>query len=209
MCVEIGFPGNLPNNDGFDIDEDERVTRIYIHRDIIADSGLERGCPITGEAAEALIYKNDRRRARERAMYLMTARDYSYCGLYDKLEENYPPDICEEVCNELAKRGIVNDRRYARKLCRQLFESKKLGEWRVRREMQLKGLTGEIIDEAIEEFSENDEPFERLEKLVETKYERYLTDRKGVNKVKNALARRGYSYDEINEVIDLYDIDFD
>ena len=86
---------------------------------------------------------------------------------------------------------------------------KKLGRYRVKQEMRLKGLGSEIIEEAMENFSEEDEPFERLEKLVEQKYERYLTDRKGVEKVRNALARKGYSFGEIKEVLDLYDLDFD
>lgn len=202
MCVEIGF-------DDVGYYGDNRVTKIYVYRDILAGSGLKKGSAISEDEAELLIYKNDRRRARERALHLLTARDYSYGGLYEKLSENYPEEICGEVCDELARRGIINDRRYAEKLCRHLFETKKLGEWAVRREMRRKGLTSEIIDEVIEEFSEDDDSFARLEKLVEAKYERYLTDRKGVKKVKDALVRRGYSYDEINEVIDLYDLDFE
>ncbi len=44
---------------------------------------------------------------------------------------------------------------------------------------------------------------------MERKYERYLTDEKGVKKVKNALLRQGYRYAEINAVLDLYDLDFE
>lgn len=195
MCVELDCGGG-------------RCEKIYIHRDIVTDEGLRRGGEISGDEANALIYKNDRRRAGERALYLITARDYSYGGLYDKLEENYPEDICREVCDEMSRRGLIRDRDYAEKLCRHLFEVKKLGRYRVRQEMRMKGLTDEIIEEVMGAFEENDDLFARLERLVEQKYERYLTDRKGVSKVKNALARRGYSYDEINEVIDLYDLEF-
>ena len=200
VCLELGCGGADS--------ADDRVTKIYIHRDIVTAVGLKRGDSISGEEANDLIYKNDRRRARERALYLITARDYSYGGLYGKLEENYPEEICRDVCDEMARRGLICDREYAEKLCRHLFEVKKLGWYRVRQEMRFKGLTDDIIEEVMEEFGENDDLFARLEKLVEDKYERYLTDWKGVNKVKNALARRGYSYDEINEVIDLYDLDF-
>lgn len=195
MCVELDCGG-------------DRTEKIYIHRDIVTSEALRRGQEISGDEANDLIYKNDRRRARERALYLITARDYSYGGLYDKLEENYPEEICTEVCDEMARRGLICDREYARKLCRHLFETKKLGHYRVRQEMRQKGLTEDIIVEVMDEFEETDDLFARLERLVEVKYERYLTDPKGVNKVKNALARRGYSYDEINEVIELYDLDF-
>ena len=40
--------------------------------------------------------------------------------------------------------------------------------------------------------------------MVEKKYARYLVDRKGVQKVKNALVRQGYSYSDINAVLENY-----
>lgn len=197
MCVELSGGGLA------------QEMKIYIHSEIIRKYNVAKGVELSEEEADRLIYENDLRRARERALYLMESRDHSYRELFDKLEKNYSEDICFEVCNRLAEIGVINDRRYAEKLCRQLFEVKKLGRYRVRQEMRLKGLGSEIIEEAMENFSEEDEPFERLEKLVEQKYERYLTDRKGVEKVKNALARKGYSFGEIKEVLDLYDLDFD
>ena len=197
MCVELSGGGLA------------QEMKIYIHSEIIRKYKVAKGMELSEEDADRLIYENDLRRARERALYLMESRDHSYRELFDKLEKNYSEDICFEVCNRLAEIGVINDRRYAEKLCRQLFDVKKLGRYRVRQEMRLKGLGSEIIEEAMENFSEEDEPFERLEKLVEQKYERYLTDRKGVEKVKNALARKGYSFGEIKEVLDLYDLDFD
>ena len=197
MCVELSGGGLA------------QEMKIYIHSEIIRKYNVAKGMELSEEGADRLIYENDLRRARERALYLMESRDHSYRELFDKLEKNYSEDICFEVCNRLAEIGVINDRRYAEKLCRQLFEVKKLGRYRVKQEMRLKGLGSEIIEEAMENFSEEDEPFERLEKLVEQKYERYLTDRKGVEKVRNALARKGYSFGEIKEVLDLYDLDFD
>lgn len=197
MCVQLSGGGLA------------QEMKIYIHSEIIRKYNIAKGMELSEEEADRLIYENDLRRARERALYLMESRDHSYRELFDKLEKNYSEDICFEVCNRLAEIGVINDRRYAEKLCRQLFEVKKLGRYRVKQEMRLKGLGSEIIEEAMENFSEEDEPFERLEKLVEQKYERYLTDRKGVEKVKNALARKGYSFGEIKEVLDLYDLDFD
>lgn len=181
--------------------------KIYIHKSLAV--GLKSGMEITDSEADELAAHNDKRRARERALYLLESREHSYGELFDKLEKNYPEEICFEVCGDLSRLGLIDDRRYAAKLCRNLFESKKLGRYRVKQEMRLRGLNDEIIEEAMDAFEEEDDPFSRLELLVEQKYERYLTDRKGVIKVKNALARKGYSYNEINEVLDLYDLDFD
>ena len=175
VCIELSGGGLAQN------------MKIYLHRDIAAE--VSKGMDITEEQADMLIHKNDMRKARERALYLMESRDHSYSELFDKLEKNYPEDECFEVCSRLAELGIINDRRYAEKLCRQLFEIKKLGKYRVRQEMRMKGIPGDIIDETLEEFAEEDDSFARLEELVEKKYERYLVDRKGVEKVLRTRSR--------------------
>ncbi len=196
MCVEL-TGGQLAQN-----------MKIYLHSEIVSAGCLKRGMEISEQETDSLIYQNDLRRARERALYLLEHRDYSYSELYDKLEENYDENICFEICGRMTQLRLIDDRRYAEKLCRQLFDVKKLGSYRVRAEMRRRGIPDGIISDVMESFEEENDSLERLEELVEKKYERYLTDRKGVNKVKSALARKGYSYEEINEVLGLYDLDF-
>lgn len=108
VCIELSGGGLAQN------------MKIYLHRDIAAE--VSKGMDITEEQADMLIHKNDVRKARERALYLMESRDHSYSELFDKLEKNYPEDVCFEVCSRLAELGIINDRRYAEKLCRQLLK---------------------------------------------------------------------------------------
>ena len=83
-----------------------------------------------------------------------------------------------------------------------------MGMYKAKMELKRRGIPDSIIEEVTEAYSDEEESFSRLEQLVERKYERYLTDEKGVKKVKNALLRQGYSYSEINAVLDLYDLDF-
>ena len=99
----------------------------------------------------------------------------------------------------LVELGAINDRRYAEGLARHYMEVKLFGRRRAFQEMRLKGLTKEVIDIALEEYEEGVE--ERLRKLIEKKYLRIMTDEKGVNRVKNALVRCGYSYDLIKDVL--------
>ena len=195
MCVELGGLA--------------QEMKIYLHRDIVSENGLEKGMEISENEADELMYRNDVRRAKERALYLLEGREYSYSSLFDKLEQNYDEDVCFEVCNKMKELGLLDDRRYAEKLCRQLFEVKKFGRYRVRMEMKMKGISPELAEEMIELYCEENNVLEGLEELVERKYERYLTDRKGVEKVKAALVRKGYSYSDIREVLDMYDLDFD
>lgn len=183
--------------------------RIYIHEKILAEYCLKEGINVPPEAVEDIVAANDYRRARERALYLLDVRDYSFVELYNKLEKNYGEDICIRVCKNMAELRLINDRRYGEALARQLFEVKRVGMFKAKQELKRRGLSDSIIEAVTEPYDDEEESFSRLEELVERKYERYLTDEKGVKKVKNALLRQGYRYAEINAVLDLYDLDFD
>lgn len=183
--------------------------RMYIHDSIIAEYHLKEGMNVPEKAVGEIARANDLRRARERALYLLDGRDYSFAEMYEKLERNYPEDIALEVCKRLAEVRLIDDRRYAEARARELFEVKRVGMFKAKQELKRRGLSESIIEDAVAPYEDEEDSFARLEELVEKKYERYLTDDKGVRKVKNALLRQGYSYSEINAVLDLYDLDFD
>lgn len=172
----------------------------FINSEIISQFHLRAGTEIPDRAWEDVVYANDFRRARERAMYLLDYRDYSYSELYKKLLDNYDEQICFDVCDKLAELGFINDRRYAEALARKYMEVKKFGYYRAVQEMRQKGLSKELIDEVLAEYE--DSTVERLTELVEKKYLRRLEDEDGIKKVKNALARQGYSYADINAALE-------
>lgn len=172
---------------------------IFIHADIAYDFHLSKDTELPESAIDDIIKANDTRRAKERALYLLDERDYSYVELFKKLEKNYDEDVCYDVLNRLVELGFINDRRYSKKLAEYLVVTKKHGFYRAREEMKQRGIPNELIAEALSEFEED--TLDRLRELVERKYARYLTDEKGVQKVKSALVRLGYSFSDINEVI--------
>ena len=176
---------------------------IFINSSVVSSLGIRSGITMTDEDIEEAVSKNDFRRARERALYLLDERDYGYVEMFKKLENNYSEDICYEVVNDLSRLGLIDDRRYAQK-CAEYFLTRKLwGKYRAREEMRRRGIPSELIDEALEEYDEGSD--ERLRELVEKKYARKLADENGVNKVKAALARQGFSYDEIKQVLAEYE----
>ncbi len=180
----------------------ESAEPIFINSDIAAEYHLERDMDIPQGGIDDIVRANDARRAKERALYLLDSRDYSYAELFKKLAENYDEDICYEVLNRLAEIGCIDDRRYARYLAEKLCTVKKYGYFKAREEMRLKGLSRDIIEQALADYTEDCS--ERLLELIDKKYARYLTDDKGVKKVKAALARLGYSFADINAAINEY-----
>lgn len=179
---------------------------IYLHIDIIHDFGLGVGSQIDEDELEKIIYASNKRKAYQYALYLLDYRDYSYRELFKKLEKLYKDkELCFEIMDKLVKIDMINDRRYAENLARKYVEIKKFGIQRAKREMYIKGITGDIADEALEPYSEY--VLENILELLEKKYSRYLTeknDRKNIEKVKCSLVRLGYSFEDINYAVDTY-----
>lgn len=174
----------------------------FINREIAAECSLHKGLELSDEEWEAVVYKNDFRRARERALYLLDVKDHSYVMLFKRLNENYPEQICYDVCDRLAELGLINDRRFAALCARHYMEIKHFGRFRAVQEMRLKGLPQTLIDEALEPYDDADSTRERIKELIAKKYIRRLDSEDGVKKVKNALVRQGYSYSDINAAMD-------
>lgn len=189
----------------FEVEIDNQ-RKLYLHIDIITDFGILQGMEIERAELKKVIYASNFRRAYEYALYRLDYRDYSAEEIYEKLLETYKNEnLCLEVVKKLARAGIINDERYAEKLARKLVESKKYGYRRAKREMMQKGLAENTVCGALKQYADSFE--ENLAALLRGKYSRYLTDdtdRKSIEKAKNALVRYGYGYDEINRAVAEY-----
>lgn len=179
----------------------------FINSDTVISFSVSKNAEFTNEEISEIKHADLFRKARERALYLLDYRDYCFVELYKKLEENYDEDICLEVVKNLAETGLVDDRRFACRFAEKLVVSKGYGYYRARQEMLMKGLDRELVEETLEEY--NDDTLERLEELVEKKYLHRITDLKSLNKVKNALVRQGYSYNDINAVLSEIELEED
>ncbi len=187
-----------------DLDEGEPL---FINVDVLNEYHLQKDMVIPEAAIEEIIHANDFRRAKEWALYLLDERDYSYIELYKKLERNYPEDICLEACNRLSEIGCINDRRYSERLAEHYCVTKRFGLRRAREEMRKRGISNELITEAL--YPYEDTVPERIAELIDKKYARYLTDEKGVQKVKAALVRQGYSFSEVNKALSEYEYEME
>ena len=184
----------------------ESGEKIFIGQRTVEKMNLKKGMELPDSAIESIKEEDLERKSRERAMYLLSGRDYGFVELFQKLEKTYPKEMCLRTCKLMAEKGLVNDREYAFRLGKQLFGIKKESAVAVRYKLTQKGIPKDIISEVIDAYCEDDEAVkDRIKALVEKKYKRYLTDEAGVRKVKNALARLGYGYSEINSALKEFD----
>ena len=184
----------------------ENGGKIFIGQRTVEKMNLKKGMELPDSAIESIKEEDLERKSRERAMYLLSGRDYGFVELYRKLEKTYPKEMCLRTCKLMAEKGLVNDREYAFRLGKQLVEIKKESAVAVRYKLTQKGIPKDIIGEVIDAYCEDDEVVkDRIKALVEKKYKRNLTDEAGIRKVKNALARLGYGYSDINSVLKEFD----
>lgn len=194
-------------NQMFTVEIDSR-NRILLHSSQIDKFGLSEGMSLDETSVRVLLNASKKRKAWEMALKYLDYRAHSYYELFSKLNRDFNDDICYETMNKLVQLDMINDRDYAENLARKLVEVKKFGRYRACFEMRRRGLDDDLIDEVLEEY--DGDYCDRLRQLVGRKYARQLNMENGCRKVKAALIRQGYSYDEVKQVLESFlDDDFE
>ncbi len=175
----------------------------FISFETVRKFQLEDNMEIPESAFSEIIRADTLRRGRERALYLLDYRDHSYSELVKKLMKNYDKDICFEIADDLAARGLIDDSRYAAALAAKYFERQLLGVFGVKQRLREKGIPSGIIERVVLPYE--DGAGERAAELIEKKYMKYFdpSDRALMQKLKGALARKGYGFSQINEAIEI------
>lgn len=141
------------------------------------------------------------KRAKKRALYLLGERAYCRAELLSKLSKTYGDEIAEEAMEYVDELGYINDEEYAVKLAEYLIHRKKLGLFRARREMVMKGLDRELCNNVLSEIS-TDEVDEELCELIEKRYSTKISDFDDRRRTTAALVRRGYDFGSVRRCID-------
>ena len=180
------------------VDEDFWFSSGYISGDEIDDGDLAA----FKEAAGSRLAFNS-------AMFSLDLRDHSERELRTKLSRKYDENSVKTAMEKLIDLGLVNDRRYAEFLVRELYERKKYGRNRVKNELYRRGIDSEIINEVIEEY-ENESEQDNIQTIVDIirkKYYNKLIDEKSRQKVVAALVRLGYSFSDIRQAMSEFSSD--
>ena len=89
--------------------EFEEGETAFLNYEIVSAYGLRAGLDMPESAWEKIVFDNEFRKAKERALYLLDYRDYSYVELYKKLEKNYSEEICDAVMDKMLELGSMTD----------------------------------------------------------------------------------------------------
>lgn len=174
------------------VDEDFWFSSGYVSGDEIDDGDLAA----FKEAAGSRLAFNS-------AMFSLDMRDHSEKEIRQKLMRKFDERSVDSAVEKLIDLGLINDRRYAELLTRELFERKKYGKNRVRSELFRRGIASDIVSEVIEAYEEENDSdnVEKIVDIIRKKYYNKLVDEKSRQKVVAALVRLGYSFSDIRQAM--------
>ena len=167
----------------------------------VIDFALYAGKELTDREAEALLDSARRSGLKEKALDLLTRKPQSRKELERKLKEWGAGEAeSAALCDRMEELGYLNDASYAARVVR-YYSAKGFGEKKLRDELYRRGIPREMWDDALEQAQD---PAEAIDAFVTKKLAGKDLDRKQLQKVSAALARRGYSWSDINDALRRY-----
>ncbi len=135
---------------------------------------------------------------RERALRLLARREHSRAELSRKLAVNaHPEDDLAALLDDLARRKLLSDERYAEARARQL--ARKFGAARIARELRASGVGEDLARGTLDAARESEA--QRAREVWRRKYRAAPATREERAKQMRFLQSRGFSFEAIRAAI--------
>lgn len=166
--------------------------------------GLRVGDRLTDEEIGKILQTENKRKAKEVALNLLSYRARSEKEISQKLKgKGYSQEIIEHVITDLRRVNLLNDYEFACGWIKDRLKNRPRGVALLKQELIRKGIEKEIIEKALNEFYPEGEEVKIASELVKKRGKRYKElDRKIARKrMSDFLLRRGFSYEVVKEVL--------
>lgn len=139
------------------------------------------------------------------ALRLLNYRERSRRELVEKLEKRkFSGPTIKKTLDRLDALDLIDDEKFARLWVRSRIRFKPRASWLIRRELQEKGVDGELAGRVLEEEIPSGREEELARELAEERFRRYRKEEpvKARRKLYAFLARRGFSPEIIWKCVD-------
>lgn len=167
-----------------------------VHKDIFLTTELQKDAEMTPERLAEIRVEDNFLSAKEKALDLLSAREYTSAMLRQKLRQYYEEEPVEFAVGRMLELGLINDLDYGTRLCRDFINLRHYPLRRIALELSKRGLSREMIDEILSQYSEESQAAAAAG-LIQKKYKNNLSDQKGIQKTIAALLRRGFTMEDI------------
>jgi len=179
-----------------------------LHLDVALKFGLKKGDILTDEQIEEILFAEDRKKAFERALRILSYRDRSEKEMRTKLSKaGYDEKIINLVVKELKRLQLMDEEKFARNYAKTKMVTRPAGEFLLKRELKQKGISDEIIEETLKEiYQEKDQSQVAVELAKKKKLQLKNVDvKKAKKRMSDFLMRRGFNWEIVSEIIEQWD----
>lgn len=165
----------------------------------LIENRFDVGREIDDDELKDIIEQSNFRRAKEKALWLISYRSHSQKELYDKLRRDYDEASAEKAVERMAELGLINDEEFARQYARKLIYGKKLSLRSALIELRRKGIDDVTAEEVLSELDYDAQA--QIIDIINKKYKN-IEDEKIKRRAVAALQRKGYSWDDIKQALE-------
>jgi regulatory protein len=173
-----------------------------IDDETLVNSHIKIGLEIDEFELEKLLAEAKKKKAKDKAMRLLSYRDHSREELKKKLQRSTDEESAEQAADRMEQLGLIDDTAYAKKLASELILHKLYARQRAVYEMLQKGLDKELVSQSVDSIDADTQ--EQLLKLLSKKYPRGINNENDSRKANAFLSRYGYKWEEIRRALECY-----
>ena len=167
-----------------------------LYRSEAAQLSIEVQCSLTDENYDYLINEIVGKRAKKRAMHILEQMDRTEHQLREKLAKGeYPQECIDSAVEYVKKYRYLDDERFASSYVR--YHQEKLSRQQLSVKLSQKGVSKDIIAEALEMEYEADDGEKIRNLLSKRHFDPDNTDRQEINKIYQYILRRGFKSSDI------------
>lgn len=165
----------------------------------LIENRFDVGREIDDDELKEIIEKSGERRAKEKALWLISYRNHSEKELFDKLRRDFDETSAQKAVSRMAELGLINDEEFAKAYARRLVYGKKLSAKAAEYELLRKGIDKPTAEQVIGELDYDAQA--QIIDFINRKYKN-ISDEKIKRRAVAALQRKGYGWDEIKSALE-------
>lgn len=168
---------------------DSTLTKLHLRKD----------GPINSQILDDILKEEDVWAIKEYCVRLLGRRDHARNELRDKArKKGYPSDTIDNILDELAEKGFINNTSFAVKFAHDKFEFNKWGSNKIRAELFKKGISEKDINASLNSIGEADQ-VQAVKELVQKNKRKFQRTEpiKRKKKIFDFLLRKGYDSNTI------------
>ena len=165
----------------------------------LIENRFDVGREIDDDELKDIIDKSNERRAKEKALWLISYRSHSKKELFDKLKRGFDEASAQKAVDRMEELGLINDEEFAKLYARKLVNGKKMSVKAAEFELYRKGIDKITAEQVLGELEYD--PQTQIIEFITKKYKN-IDDEKIKRRAVAALQRKGYSWEEIKQAIE-------